>query len=263
MNYNILHGFHSEKHEFEKERLVAAQEAVKLEDLDILILTEACYGYGDKKDYGIKMDYGKLFEFPNYFFARRGDYEWGSAILSKYSIINVNNNKKDKKQHVRAIIEVKEEQIRVDIAHPHPTLSEEEKLAYFKDIVLPEHEAPYILAGDFNSVSDKDDYSRSKIIAALKGQVEKPVELVDDKLKRQVIPYLSSLGLMDTYKVAHPRAFSCTIPTDYLSKNKNSGMRMDFIFCTPDFSVEDAYILKNAHTEKVSDHYPTIAILKK
>ena len=60
MNYNILHGFHSPDNppfnppfELNEERLRAAQEAVKREDPDILVLTEACFG-GEGYD-GIRM----------------------------------------------------------------------------------------------------------------------------------------------------------------------------------------------------------------
>jgi len=262
LNYNILHGFYSEKHKLEEKRLKAAQEVVRLEDPDILVLTEACYGIGDKRDYDIKMDYGKLFSFPNYTYARRGDYEWGSAILSKYSIIHTKNNERGMRQHVRSIIDLNGKDLMVDIAHPHPDLSEEEKLTYFKELVLPGHKALYILAGDFNAISDQDNYNREKLISGLTGHEKNPEKLVDSMLKTLVAPYIRSLGLVDTYKAVNPNKFSYTIPTDLLSKNKDSAMRMDFIFCSPDIKVKDAYVIKNSKTEVGSDHYPIVAVLE-
>jgi len=269
MHYNILHGFHKPEvlpfdppYELNKDRLKATQEVTRVENPDVLVLTEACFGVGDEKDKGIKMDYGKLFSFPYYIFARRGDYEWGSAILSKYPILNLNNNKRGMRHYAEAILDFNGSPLTLGVSHPHPDLSEDEKLQYFKEVVPAKLPKRYILAGDFNSISDQDKYDRDEMIKGFRSFAENPELVVDEMLNRKVLPYLRSIGLVDSYKSTHPDGLDYTIPTDYLSKDKRSGMRMDFIMCSPDFLVEDAYVVKNQNAEKASDHYPVVAVLE-
>lgn len=262
MNYNILHGFHSLDHKPENERLSAAQEVVRKEDPDILVLTEACYGAQKPGGGGIFMDYSKLFGFANYRFAKRGDAEWGSAILSKYPITSMQNNERGMQNHVRTTIDLKGIPLMLDVAHPHPSVSEEDKAKYFKEVVLPNHSAPYVLTGDFNSISPQDNYERADLIAGLQGQVRGPEAVVDSWLKILVVPVLTSAGLVDTYRSIHPRSSTYTIPTDFLSKDKRSGVRIDYIFASPDIKVKDAYVIQNAQTNIASDHHPTVAVLE-
>ncbi|MEK6924730.1 MAG: endonuclease/exonuclease/phosphatase family protein [Nanoarchaeota archaeon] len=261
MNYNVLHGFHSLDHKPENERLTAAQEVVRQEDPDILVLTEACYGAQKPGGGSIFMDYGKLFGFANYRFAKRGDAEWGSAILSKYPITSMQNNERGMQNHVRTTIDLKGMPLMLDVAHPHPSVSEEDKAKYFKEVVLARHSNPYVLAGDFNSLSPQDKYERADLIAGLHGQVRYPEAVVDSWLKRLAVPVLTSVGLVDTYRSAHPHSFDYTIPTDYLSKDKRSGVRIDYIFASPDIKVKDSYVIQNALTNKASDHHPVVAVL--
>lgn len=266
MNYNILHGFHQPEaepfpppYELNEGRLKAAQEAVSVENPDILVLTEACFG-GEGFN-GIRVDYQKVFDFP-YLFHTPSYYQWGYAVLSKYPIVNSSVNIRSKKPYVRTLIDTEKGVVTLDIAHPHPSLTEDEKLQYFKEVVPSELPKRYILAGDFNSISDQDKYNRDEMIKGFRSFAKNPEQAVDGMLNRKVLPYLRSIKLVDTYKAAHPNKFDYTIPTDYLSKDKRSGMRMDFIMCSPDFLVKNAYVVKNKNTEKASDHYPVVAVLK-
>jgi len=190
------------------------------------------------------------------------DYEWGSVILSKFPILESYNNRRGVRQYAEAKLDIGENPLALGIAHPHPDLSESEKLKYFKEVVtsdLPNH---YILVGDFNSVSDQDGYDRKEMVEGFRSFAKNPEQAVDGMLDRKVLPYLHSIELVDSYKVAHPNQFDYTIPTDYLSKDKRSGMRIDYIICSPDFTVENAYVVKNQNTEIASDHYPVVAVLK-
>jgi endonuclease/exonuclease/phosphatase family metal-dependent hydrolase len=45
------------------------------------------------------------------------------------------------------------------------------------------------------------------------------------------------------------------------SKNKDSSVRLDYVFCSNNFEVVDSGIIKNKSTERASDHYPIYAVL--
>lgn len=271
MNYNILHGFHSPElypynppFELNVKRLEAGKKIVTVENPDILVLTEACFGVGDEQDHGLKVDYGKELGYEHYFHARRGEKYWGSAILSKFPITQFDNNGRGLRHHVRATLDVNGKPITVDIVHPNPSLSEEEKRKYFREILEKKRvEGPHIMAGDFNAISPQDNYDRSKMISGFRSFAGDDAEsAVDGMLQGKALGYVLSTDLVDTYKTIHPGGFDYTIPTDVISKNKDSGMRMDFIFTSPDFRTVDAYVINNELTNKASDHHPTVAVLE-
>ncbi|MDD5012309.1 MAG: endonuclease/exonuclease/phosphatase family protein [Candidatus Nanoarchaeia archaeon] len=263
MNYNILHGFHNDAEApvLDKERLQSAQKVVEEENPDILILTEACFA--EKNKYGIKMDYPKLFNFPYHFHAA-GNWEWGSSILSKFPIISSENYSMDKRNFSKNELDVNGQKVYVDVAHPYPDLSEFEKRRFFYS-QLRDIKKPYILAGDFNALSDDDKYNREKLLSGYGGFMKNKglaKKVVDDLLTYQTIPEIRKHGLIDTYTSSYDDN-DYTMPTKYiLPENKNSRIRTDYIFCSPDFIVNDARIIKNKYTNKASDHYPIVANLK-
>jgi exonuclease III len=171
------------------------------------------------------------------------------------------NNERGMQNHVRTTLDLKGTKVMFDIAHPHPTVSEEDKAKYFQEVVLANHSSPYVLSGDFNSLSHQDTYERKDLVAGLQGQVRGPGAVVDSWLKRLAVPVLTSAGLVDTYRAIHPHSSTYTIPTDFLSKDKRSGVRIDYIFTSPDIKVKDAYVIQNAQTNIASDHHPIVAVL--
>jgi len=80
-------------------------------------------------------------------------------------------------------------------------------------------------------------------------------------MKRTAVKTIREHGLIDTFKAVN-KGFDFTIPTDYISNDKSTGIRMDYIFCSEDFRVLEAYVVRNKFTEKASDHYPVVAVLK-
>jgi endonuclease/exonuclease/phosphatase family metal-dependent hydrolase len=266
MNYNILHGFHTSEKPFilERERLEAAKEIVKKENPDLLVLTEACFGSPNK--YGISMDYQKIFGFPYYHHAPATPegYEWGSAILSRFPITETRNLSESWMPFLRAQIDSGGTPFNIDVFHPHPNISDDKKVEKLKS-TWEKYQAPQILAGDFNALSPQDKYDREKLIMGFGTFTKDPESAVDFLLKGRIIPYIISQGLIDTYRQANPkhREQDYTIPTDALSKNKDSAIRLDYIFCSPDYKVSQAGIIKNSLTNKASDHYPVTAILKR
>lgn len=263
MNYNILHGFHNDAESpvLDKERLQSAQKVVEKENPDILILTEACFA--EKNRYGIKMNYPALFNFPYHFHAS-GNWEWGSSLLSKFPIVSAENYSMDKRLFLKSKLDINGQKIYVDVAHPHPDLSEFEKKRFFYS-QLRDMKKPYILVGDFNTLSDDDKYDREKLLIgyeAFMKNKELAQKVVDDLLTYQTIPEIKRHGFVDTYIPLYDGT-DYTTPTDYvLPENKNSRIRTDYIFCSPDFRVNNAKIIKNKYTNKASDHYPIVTNLK-
>ena len=69
-------------------------------------------------------------------------------------------------------------------------------------------------------------------------------------------------GLIDTYKSKHLSETNFTMPTDLRSENKDSAVRIDYIFCSGNFKIIDAKIIKKITAEKASDHYPIYSVLE-
>jgi len=259
MEYNILHGFHSKNKPFtfQKERKSNVQKIVKKEDPDILILTEACFG--DENKYNIRLDYEKMFDFQHYFYASCApkEYEWGSAIFSKYPLTGKNLGE-NWISFLQCKIDIGSDFLKLNVFHPYPNIKEEQKYNFIKKF-FKKTGKNQILAGDFNSINPKE-YNKEKLLKGFKTFHKEPLKKVNELFKGKVISYLVSKGLIDTYKENNSE-FNYTIPTDMLSKNKDSAMRIDHIFCSEDIKVLDSGIIKNELTEKASDHYPIYAVL--
>ncbi len=265
MQYNIRTGFRTfnEPYDYEGDRIELAKKIIRKEKPDILILNEAYFESKNKIE--ILMDYQKIFGFPFY---AHGNYEnglslfWGDALLSKYPITEVTNKSKGMAGLFRTKINVNDKALNLDITHvsPIPAITSKKQAAFIKNI-LKDKKENYVLSGDFNSLSPKDNYKEENLINAWSKFEKNAKKLIKEMLKRDAIKYVLSKGLVDTYKKKNKK-FDFTIPTDFLSKDKGSGIRIDYIFCSKDFKVLESGIIKNKLTEKASDHYPIYAILE-
>ena len=266
LNYNILHGFYPYDLSISKlldtKRLKAVQEIIKLENPDIVVFTEACFAQNNI--FNIKMDYPRLFDFKYHFHANVIHAsiinEWGSSLLSKFPIKEAENYSMKKRGLLRAVLDIKGTLVNIDVLHPHPKLSENEKARFMKNC-LRDIKNPYILVGDLNAISPQDNYNKTKLIKGFNTFQDNAEGKINDFMKFSVIKEILNVGLKDTFKVCNKK-FDFTIPTDYLSKNKDSGIRIDYIFCSKEFKVLDAKIIKNELTNRASDHYPVTALLE-
>ena len=265
MQYNIRTGFRSieKPYNYELDRIDLAKEIVRKENPDILILNEAYFE--SENESKILMDYQKVFKFP--FYVHGNSKEglspfWGCALLSKYPIIEVNNKNRGLGGFFRSKINIKEKIMNLDITHisPIPYLSNKGQESCIKQI-LKDKKENYILAGDFNSLSPKDNYKESTLVDAWAKFEKNAKKLIKQMLKRDAIKSVLLSGLIDTYKVKNIE-FDFTIPTNFLSKDKSSGIRIDYIFCSKEFEVLDSGIIKNNLTEQASDHYPIYVVLE-
>ncbi len=271
VEYNILDGIHTfdEPPKFQKERLQQIKKVIKSLNPDILILTEACSAKAN--DHGIDVNYAKEFRFPYSFHAYAvSGKQHGNSLLSKYPIVGADNYSVYQRKFGRVEVKVGKKIVTFDIVHPHPSLTEIERMQFFKGVIR-DMKKPYILAGDFNTWSKEDIQGRdlNKIVETLMGVPYHAVQdkkVVEEHIRSRStclsIKYVKSKGLIDTYRAINKKGFRYTVPTDSCSMDKSAASRIDFIFCSKDFKVLDADIIKNELTEKASDHYPVYAILE-
>ena len=270
IEYNILDGFHTRDQpaRFESERLIAARELVKNEKPDILILPEACDDEIAK--HNLKIDYAKEFDLPYHFHGHKPNgSKHGISVLSRWPFKKKENYSMHDMKFVRVDIKIENKTIRVDALHPHPSLNSCEMAQFFKNVLRDI--VPYsILTGDFNSWSASDKpYDRKKIIskfrtfAELKDKDENfVINIIDDKLTFEAMNIIENSNYIDTYKKFHKKEKEWTIPTALIDTNKDAAMRIDYIFCTKEFKILEAGIIKNELAEKASDHYPIYAVLE-
>jgi endonuclease/exonuclease/phosphatase family metal-dependent hydrolase len=265
MQYNIRTGFRkTEKpYEYEGERLKLAKEIIKKENPDILILNEAYFE--SENESGILMDYQKIFNFPFY---AHGNYKkglspfWGHAILSKFPIEESINKSEGLAGLFSAKIKIQSKFLNLDVVHisPIPYLSSKKQESFIKK-VLKNKKKNYLLSGDFNSLSPLDEYDEIEMIGAWSKFEKNAEKTIKEMLKRDAVKFVLSKGLIDTHRTKN-KVIDFSIPTDFLSKDKSSGIRIDYIFCSEEFKVLNSGIIKNRFTEEASDHYPIFAELE-
>ncbi|MBS3175004.1 endonuclease/exonuclease/phosphatase family protein [Candidatus Woesearchaeota archaeon] len=251
IEYNIQNGFCNEMgypYLLQNERLNAVANILEKENPDILILTEA-YFWQFAKTSKLK-NFKKLFaKLYNFYAPAHYNFRWAPIILSKLPVISYESSQsKFFLNFLRAKIKIKNKILTIDVFHPHPKTTEEQKLDFIKENVLEINN--YIFTGDLNTLSPEDDYDKNKLIKSFKIFMgNKAEEKVKDMLKCKAVKFILDKDLLDTYKFKN-KIFDFTVPTDLRSKNKNSGIRIDYIFCSKDFKILDSGIV-NLPTPRV------------
>ena len=253
MHYNIYIGFHTRAFKFEPHRKKAAQKLVKEISPDILIIDEAAF---DKK-----IKYKKSFGFKYLFYApnKSSSIKSAIAILSNYPIISSRNMTKTKHSFARVEIKIGTKKINLDVYHPHPTKTSKERINFLKKH-LRKNKNNYILTGDLNSLSPEDKYPKN-LLTCFKKLGPKVMAEISNSIKKETVSYILNQGMIDTFKSKNEK-FDFTIPTDYLSKDKSTALRLDYIFCSKDFNILSSKIIKNKLTNQASDHYPVVTDLE-
>ena len=265
IQYNIRTGFrHLESpFKYEKNRKKIAIKIIKRENPDILILNEAYFE--SKNSSGIIMDYQKIFKFNYYkhIHNKKGLIQFrGDAVLSKFPIISAKNKSKGMNDLLRLKIKINSSVINLDVLHlpPTPFSKDIERKNFLKSFVKNQAKN-HIITGDFNSLSKYDNYNKNNLIKSWL-KIEKDAKnVISDMLKGQTTKYLISKEYVDSYK-AKNKKFDFTIPTDFLSKDKSTGIRIDYIFCSKDLKIINSGIIKDRLAELASDHYPIYTIFE-
>jgi endonuclease/exonuclease/phosphatase family metal-dependent hydrolase len=259
LQYNIRTGFHElqdRKWILDFKRMKYAQKLVEEYNPDVLLLNEA-YFVG-KNPCGLFMDYQKIFGFE-YYYAGAHDKpyeERGNVILSKYPI-SARNLSATYFSWIYAFLDICGLKLNVNLVHLSPTpVKRELQRTTSIGKVLKKAKSPAVIAGDFNAISCLDDYDKNIMIRDFNFEKD-PKSFVEDILKRDATRAVIKEGFNDSFKEKNKK-WDFTIPTDMLSKNKKTGMRIDFTFCSKDIKVISSKIIKDKNSEIASDHYPSL-----
>ncbi len=262
--YNIMNGFCNDNPPFkiDSERMNSALEIIKEQDPDILILTEAYFWpFAKMADLA---NLPEIFDglYNEYASLAHGYFRWAPVILSKHPITGFDTSmSKYQLNYMRANIQFGKAPLVIDVFHPHPDTTEKQKAEFIKPL-LKERNQSYILVGDFNAISSQDNYDTQRLIKGYEGFMKKKGKAkVEDMLRCFTLKTILEKSLTDTYKAKFPNKTDFTMPTNLRSKNKDSAIRIDYIFCSNNFKIVNSGIVKNKATEITSDHYPIYAVL--
>jgi len=273
--YNVLRGFHKKESDgsftFEKSRLESAKKIIAKLNPDIVFIGEGDFNPLCKiKGTKIKtIDYQKEFGFPFVYYSKPDETSRkGEVILSRIQFTTKNlsegNYGTENFTDIRCYFKIDEKEICLDVVHPYPTITEEEKAKWIKKVLYDSN--PDILLGDFNALSPEDKYKK-EILFELFSQMNKDKEAVmknvNGSLQNLMIKAVLEYGLIDTYNFKNETQVN-TFPTKAYSpfEDKSIGIRLDYLFCSKKFHVIESGIIQNSLTDVASDHYPIYALLE-
>lgn len=262
LEYNILNGICTEltPYKFENSRLEKIAKTIESENPNILVLCEGYFWPFAKKDSlkNIKKVFSKMY---NFYAPTENNFRWAPVVLSKFPIDEFKILSKPHLNLIRVKLKIKKEILVLDVFHPHPDTTEEQKKEFLQE-KLKDIEKNYVLTGDLNALSPEDVYDKKRLIKGYeKFMFSKGKDKVEDMLKSNMIKFILSQGLIDSYK-SHNQKTNYTVPTEFRKDSKDSRARMDYIFCSKNLKVLESKIVQNKITERASDHYPIFAELE-
>jgi endonuclease/exonuclease/phosphatase family metal-dependent hydrolase len=258
VSYNILEGLRplapaaSDRRELDRERSEAALAVVGELRPDILVLNEALFC---RQFQGRVVDYGRLFDFPYQAAALYHD-AWGNAILSRYPIAKSQEMRIHNRGGLTTVIAVPAGPLSVASYHPHPSREPGNKAADFVRLIEAAT-GPLIVCGDLNCISPEDDVDRSALLVGFRRFSPDPEAQVEQFIEsgRRVFDALRELGLDDAVP---PRGRRYSIPTDLISLDKKSAMRIDHILANDRIEVVAGEVVHSAASNRASDHHPVM-----
>lgn len=256
VSYNILEGLRPitppapDRRHLDRQRAAAALRVVEALEPDVLVLNEALFC---QQVQGREVDYGALFGFPHQACALY-DGVWGNAILSRVPICSSRQMRIYNRGGLVATLSTDDGPLTIASYHPHPKRLPEHKVDDFTRLVA-QLQGPVLVCGDMNCVHPDDDTDRQQLVAAFRRFSAEPEEAVDQFLAsgRLVFEALSALGFQDAIPAAGRRY---TIPTDLLSEDKASAIRIDHVLCNEWIEVVGGEVIHTPDTNRASDHHP-------
>jgi endonuclease/exonuclease/phosphatase family metal-dependent hydrolase len=256
VSFNILQGLRplgagdEERRGLDRSRAEAAETVVRELAPDILVLNEALFC---RQYRGRSVDYARLFAFPHEA-AALYDGAWGNAILSRYPITRSRQVHVPERGGLIAVIESPLGQFAVASYHPHPNREPLEKAADFVRLVSG-LSGPIIVCGDLNCISPEDPIDRPALVEAFRAFAKEPDAVLDQFIEsgRQVFGALGRLGFRDAVPPAGRRY---SIPSDLISQDKSSGIRIDHILVNDALEVVAGEVVHSRASNRASDHHP-------
>jgi endonuclease/exonuclease/phosphatase family metal-dependent hydrolase len=258
MSYNILEGLRpiapaaGEARHIDRDRADAALAVVRDYGPDMLVLNEALFCQQHK---GRVVDYADLFGFP-YEVSALYDDAWGNAILSRHPIAKSHEMRIHDRGGLIAAIATPMGELTVASYHPHPRRFPADKASDFERLVSG-LAGPLIVCGDLNCINPEDTLDRPTLIAGFRRFSSSPEASVEQFVEsgRVVFAALSQLGLRDAVPLQGRRY---SIPTDLISADKSSGMRIDHILANDAIEVASGEVAHSAASNRASDHHPVV-----
>ena len=194
----------------------------------------------------------------------------GVAILSKMPLSDVitdfpNNPVKEEARYIEALVNLPGSAIRVASVYvPNGQSLDSEKYwikleflealgEYYSSLLVLEE--AIVIGGDFNvALSDMDAYDPEALSKSILFSLK----------ERQALRKFIAKGLIDSYRMLNPTEEGYTW-WDYRANsfNKNHGLRIDYIFCSPEavqMNVSSSRSKNWRAKEKASDHIPVTAV---
>lgn len=250
MAYNISNGGEN--------RLDLILEIIKKEYPDFLVVNEA-NGF-DKDDKlnqfskGVSLPYSKL--------SLSGEYDYHTAIFSRYPLKEVKEIKSLRNAGILAVVETEFGEISIIGAHLSP-YTEDSRLPEVDLIINQQKQYPNrILMGDINSLSDRDSYNEEIINGFNETQLNKFT--TNGRFRFDVINKIASSGYLDSAVIFGKQVIP-TVPTGVKQDEAHlTDMRVDYIFISDSLKdrIKSYSVIKNKITEKASDHYPIVIEIK-
>ena len=258
VSYNLLEGLRpvdpiaGERRQLDRARTDAARHVVNDLSPDILVLNEALYS---RQYRGHIVDYARLFSFP-YQLAALYDDAWGNAILSRCPILRSHEMRTEERGGLVAVVATPSGELTVASYHPHPSRRPADKAADFERLVA-DLTGPLIVCGDLNCISPEDGIDREAMVVAFRRFAHAPEAAVDQFIEsgRQVFGALGKFGLKDAIP---PEGRRYSIPTDLISLDKTSGIRIDHILANDGIEVATGAVVHSTATNLGSDHHPVV-----
>ncbi len=258
VSYNILEGLRpiapgaAERRHLDRTRAEAALAVVKDLRADMLVLNEAlfCRQYSGKV-----VEYADLFEFP-YEAAALYDDAWGNAVLSRYPIARSHEMRIHNRGGLVAVIDAPAGELTVASYHPHPGRHPANKASDFVRLI-GDLTGPLIVCGDLNCISPEDAIDMPAMIAGFRRFSSTPEATVEQFVEsgRVVFGALSGLGLRDAVP---PPGRRYSIPTDLLSVDKSSAMRIDHVLANDGIEIISGEVAHSPASNRASDHHPVV-----
>jgi endonuclease/exonuclease/phosphatase family metal-dependent hydrolase len=258
VSFNILEGFRpsrklgTDRRLLDRQRVAAAKTVVRELAPDILVLNEALFC---RAHIGRRVDYHRLFGFQHET-AALYDGAWGNAILSRFPITRSQELRIHNRGGLIAVIETPAGPLSVASYHPHPQRFPENKALDFSRLVEGLTGA-IIVCGDLNCISPEDHTHREQLIEGFREFSTNAAADVDRFLEsgRLVFATLGKLGLHDAIPVAQRRY---SIPTDLISPNKSSAIRIDHVLANDRIAVVHGEVVHSQASNQASDHHPVL-----
>lgn len=250
MTYNLFEGAH--------QSYLQLINFIKSSNVDILCLQEV-NGWQDN-DSAILKDFARQCDFPYYVFGD-SNTEFKLATLSRRPIIS---HRVRTEGFWHSLVEVRistsSDELTVFNLHLNPKWEGPRKEEVKKLLTLVDTNTPVLLTGDFNSISNQDNY-RDSLLNEL--QAHGITKFGRDELEFSVTGMLEVAKLIDV--AAKLGDTTVTVPSAFnKDKNHEVPLRLDYVFASQPAAeyVESIEVVKNEITDAISDHYPILVNLR-